>query len=181
MPTTACAQSRLNPNPATFVPLCGYISQPTLVAPFAIRERMATLSSVSFRSNPLRKQLDTPPAAGIASAIVCPKCLSTWYFASQTEALSAQVQHEHPTTLFRYEFVPTRALPFGHMLREHSGSRSSRSKATTSSTAKRLHRRKECAVACIIDFYFRARYSPKQTKDRGKLIEVPVRSAKRHA
>ena len=69
--------------------------------------------------NPLRQRLDTPPAAGIRFALACSKCLAIWYFASQAEALRARSQHEDPTTLFRYEFVPTRAVPSGYMLREH--------------------------------------------------------------
>ncbi len=80
---------------------------------------MATLFSGTLRPNPLRQRLDKPPAAGISFALVCSKCLSTWYFASQAEALRARSQHPDPTTLFRYEFVPTRAVPAGHMLREH--------------------------------------------------------------
>lgn len=38
-------------------------------------------------------------------------------------------------------------------------------------------------MARIIDFYFPARYSPKpkQIKERGKLIEVPVRTVQRPA
>lgn len=80
---------------------------------------MATLFSGTLRPNPLRQRLDAPPAAGISFALVCSKCPSIWYFASQDEALRARSLHEDPTTLFRYGFVPTRALPSGHMLREH--------------------------------------------------------------
>lgn len=85
----------------------------------AMRVRMATLSTGTLRPHPLRQRLDKPPAAGISFALVCSKCPSIWYFASQAEALRARSQHEDPTTLFRYESVPTRALPSGHMLREH--------------------------------------------------------------
>lgn len=80
---------------------------------------MATLFSGTLRPNPLRQRLDTLPASGTSFALGCSRCLSIWYFASQDEALRARSQHEDPTTLFRYEFVPTRALPSGHMLREH--------------------------------------------------------------
>lgn len=80
---------------------------------------MATLSSGTLRPNPLRKQLASPPRGGAKFALVCSRCPSIWYFVSQAEALRARSQHEDPTTLFRYEFLPTRALPAGHTLREH--------------------------------------------------------------
>lgn len=80
---------------------------------------MATLSSGTLRPNPLRRHLVSPPRGKARFALVCAKCLSTWYFVSQDEALRARSQHDDPTTLFRYEFVPTRALPSGHMLRKH--------------------------------------------------------------
>jgi hypothetical protein len=78
-----------------------------------------TLSSGTLRPNPLRQRLVSPPWDGTKFALVCPECLSTWYFASQDEALSARSGHEDPTTLFRWEFVPTRCSPSGHMVREH--------------------------------------------------------------
>ena len=59
------------------------------------------------------------PSNGANFALVCSKCLSAWYFPSQDEALSARSGHEDPTTLFRWEFLPTKQLPSGHMLREH--------------------------------------------------------------
>ena len=77
------------------------------------------LSSGTLRPNPLRRQLVSPPSDGANFALVCSKCLSAWYFPSQDEALSARSGHEDPTTLFRYEFLPTKQLPSGHMLREH--------------------------------------------------------------
>ena len=80
---------------------------------------MATLSSGTLRPNPLRRHLASPPWDGTKLAVVCSKCLFTSYFASQDEARDAQSRHEDPTTLFRYEFLPTRRLPSGHMLREH--------------------------------------------------------------
>lgn len=78
-----------------------------------------TLSSGTLRPNPLRKQLVSPPSGGANFALVCSECLSTWYFASQDEALSARSGHEDPTTLFRWEFLPTKQLRSGYMLREH--------------------------------------------------------------
>ena len=76
-------------------------------------------SSGTLRPNLLRRHLASPPLRGIHFALVCSECLFTWYFQSQAEALIARSRHEHRTTLFRYELLPTRRLPSGHMLREH--------------------------------------------------------------
>ena len=77
------------------------------------------LSSGTLRPNPLRQQLISPPSGGAKFALVCSKCLSAWYFPSQDEALSARSGREDPTTLFRWEFLPTKQLRSGYMLREH--------------------------------------------------------------
>ena len=76
-------------------------------------------SSGTLRPNLLRRRLASPPLRGIHFALVCSECLFTWYFESQAEALSARSRHEHQTTLFCYEFLPTRHLPSGFTLREH--------------------------------------------------------------
>jgi hypothetical protein len=76
-------------------------------------------TSGTLKPNPLRRRLASPPSAGIHFALVCSRCLFTWYFASQAKALHERSRHEHLATLFRYEFMPTRRLPFGHLLREH--------------------------------------------------------------
>jgi hypothetical protein len=78
-----------------------------------------TLSSGTLRPNPLRNRLVSRPSEGVNFALVCSECPSTWYFASQNEALSAKSGHEDPTTLFRWVFVPTRCSSFGLMLHEH--------------------------------------------------------------
>jgi hypothetical protein len=80
---------------------------------------MATLSSGTLRPNPLRRKLVSPPSDGANFALVCSKCLSAWYFGSQDEALSARSSHADPTTLFRWEFLPTKQLRSGYTLREH--------------------------------------------------------------
>jgi hypothetical protein len=77
------------------------------------------LSSGTLKANLLRRRLAAPPSPGIHFALVCSQCLFTWYFSSQEEALDARCRHKHPSTLFRYEFLPTRRLPSGFMLREH--------------------------------------------------------------
>ncbi len=78
-----------------------------------------TLSSGTLRPNPLRNRLASPPSESAKFALACGECLSTWYFSSQDEALSAKSGHEDAVALFRGEFLPTKQLWSGYTLREH--------------------------------------------------------------